>query len=204
MDILDFIYDNLFIIAIVVFGIINLFSRSTKNEQTEQSKQQTRPSNYDPSKQGTSRTSTELSKQETSRTNYEPNKQNSSPTSERQGPILGRMVERVENAFEEITNQYEHTKSSENMAKQQRKQYEKLKKEVQHEYAKNTDEKIDKVVKGKNKLRTINHSSREVEDIDVNSLTNRRGLVQGMNMSEVLGQPRRLKPYRSIINERRN
>ena len=90
------------------------------------------------------------------------------------------------------------------MAKQQRKQYEQLKKEVQHEYATNTDEKIDKVVKGNSKLRTTNHSSREVADIDVNSLTNRRGLVQGMIMSEVLGPPRGLKPYRSIINERRN
>jgi len=204
MNFLDFIFDNLFIIAIVVFGIINLFSRSTKSNQSEQRKQQSRPSNYGPSKQGTSHTNAGLPKQETSRTNYEPNKQDSSPTSDRQGPILGRMVERVENAFEEITNQYEQTKPSENLAEQQRKQYEQLKKEVQHEYATNTDEKVDKVVKDKSKLRTTNHSSREVANIDVKSLTNRKGLVQGMIMSEVLGPPRGLKPYRSIISERRN
>src|SRR5699024_8139913 len=136
-----------------------------------------------------------LPKQETSRTNYEPNKQDSSPTSDRQGPILGRMVERDEKAIAEITNKYDQIKPSQNQAEQQRKQYEQLKKEVQHEYATNTDEKVDKVVKDKSKLRTTNHSSREVANIDVKSLTNRKGLVQGMIMSEVLGPPRGLKPY---------
>src|SRR5699024_1609533 len=101
-----------------------------------------------------------------------------SPTSDRQGPILGRMVERVENAFEEITNQYEQTKPSENLAEQQRKQYEQLKKEVQHEYATNTDEKVDKVVKDKSKLRTTNHYYRENENIEVKNHTQRKGIVQ--------------------------
>src|SRR5699024_5707512 len=119
MNFLDFIFDNLFIIAIVVFGIINLFSRSTKTNQTEQSKQQSRPSHYGPYKQGTRHTNADVPKQGTSRTNYEPNKRDSSPTSDRQGPILGRMVERVENAFEEITNQYEPTHPSEILAERQ-------------------------------------------------------------------------------------
>src|SRR5699024_6484944 len=99
MNFLDFIFDNLFIIAIVVFGIINMVSRSTNNKQSEKKTQHSRQSNYGPSKQGTSHTNAGLPKQETSRTNYEPNKQDSSPTSYRQSPILGRMVERVENAF---------------------------------------------------------------------------------------------------------
>src|SRR5699024_11354583 len=107
-------------------------------------------------KKATSQNDDVCTKQEKKRTNKEPNKQDSSPTSDRQGPILGRMVERVENAFEEITKQYEQTKPSENLAEQQRKQYEQLKKEVQHEYATNTDEKVDKVVKDKSKLRTTN------------------------------------------------
>src|SRR5699024_8438029 len=155
-------------------------------------------------KKGTSHTHAGLPKQATGPTNYQPNQPDSSPTADRQGPILGRMVERVENACEEITNQYEQTKQSENLAEQQRKQYEQLKKEVQHEYATNTDEKVDKVVKDKSKLRTTNNSSRYVANIDVTSLTKRIGLVQGMIMSEVLGSPRGLKPYRSIISERRN
>lgn len=192
MNFLDFIFDNLFIVAIVVFGIINLFSRSTKSNQTEQQQKQSRPTNNGPPKQQTSRTNRSQ-------------KEETSPSSQRQGPILGRMAEKVENALDEITNQYEQTTPNETVAEQQKKQYDQLKKEVQHEYAANTDEKNNKVFKQTEHLRkTTKGSSHEVTDIDVKSLTNRKGLVQGMIMSEVLGPPRGLKPYRSIINERRN
>ena len=182
MNFLDFIFDNFFIVLIIAFGIINLFSRGGKSKTQEQRRQQEQPG-----KPASSRM--ERAERESQE--------------EPKGSVLGRMAQSMESAFEEISGQFEQEKPQETIADQQRKQYEQLKKEVQNEYAEYTDEESHKTLKKKSVKKQHKGHSEKVENADLEHLMTRKGLMQGVIMSEVLGPPRALKPYRSITEQRK-
>lgn len=181
MNFVEFIFDNFFIVIVIAFGLINLISRSAKSGQEKQQTQQTQTRTKD----------TDVQEQQTS--------SNSRP----QGNVFERMVESVETRFDEMTSQSEQKQPSKTVADQQKKQYEQLKKELQPQYASYSNGDNQKGLKNSIKSTETTGHTHEIGDIDINRLTTRKGLVQGMIMSEVLGPPRALKPYKSVINERK-
>src|SRR5690625_1142344 len=103
MGFLDFIFDNLFIVVIILLGIINFFN-SIRKKEAERNRKSVDRKQHTP-QQSQSRQSME--------------------NKERRGQPLGRMAERVERRIEDFTNQFDAAESTKEMIEEkQQAQYE--------------------------------------------------------------------------------
>ncbi|CEI84180.1 hypothetical protein BN997_04123 [Oceanobacillus oncorhynchi] len=179
---MDWIFENLFLIIIIISGIV-AFLGDSKKKQEEQKKEQSRP----PNKQAPSRQRQQRSPQEM-RTRQQTQRKREQPRAERQvyregaRPDIsaGGIEEQQRKQMERMTNRYQ-TSSQEDVedAKQNFKDL-------------IVDRKDEADSPGKNEMKKR-----------VSGNLDGKGLVNGIIMAEVLGPPRAKQPYRSIVQRRK-
>lgn len=183
---MDWIFENLFLIIIIISGIV-AFLGDSKKKQEEQKKEQSRPPNKQvPSRQRQQRSPQEMrTRQQTQRQTQRKREQ---PRAERQvyregaRPDIsaGGIEEQQRKQMERMTNRYQ-TSSQEDVedAKQNFKDL-------------IVDRKDEADSPGKNEMKKR-----------VSGNLDGKGLVNGIIMAEVLGPPRAKQPYRSIVQRRK-
>lgn len=178
---MGWIFDNLFIVMIIISGIV-AFLGDSKKKQEEQKKKQSAPPNKPAQPRQRQRRAAEetISRQQTQR--------------KREQPRAERKIYREE-ARPEMTNR--------SIEEQQQEQMERL--ANRYQTASQGDiENLDHTFKDlivERKEEKANPGKREMQK-RVSQNLDGKGLVNGIIMAEVLGSPRAKKPYKSILQKR--
>lgn len=166
----NFLFDNLFIVIIIIGGILSFFRNQTGKEEQKKKKPY----------------------------NKKPNAPKPTPA-----PSGGNYQKTRTNAEEKSDRGPSRTES---LKDEQRKQMEKLTSRI-HTV---TTKQMDNLPHPGFASRTLNEQkqalSQHRENVrkQIKSRLKREGLIDSVIMAEVLGRPRALKPYRSIMSERKN
>lgn len=193
MSFFDFIFDNLFIVAIVLIGLFNLFSGSVKKKVSEQERksQQREVSRAPVEREHPSQRPSEakpLGRFETVAERLE-----------QKAEELGRKVERK---IDDFSQQQKPAKSAD---EQRQEQMDRLKKEIQQRHTQIESRQIKKTNssptnESAHASETIDAS--EVDELRLNQKLTTSGLIDSVVMAEVLGPPRAMQPYRNIAAKR--
>ncbi|GIO23096.1 hypothetical protein [Oceanobacillus sp. J11TS1] len=181
---MDWIFDNLFIIAIIISGIVAFLGDSKKKEDENRKKQSTPPN-----KQAQSRQRQQRSPQETRTRTRQPTQRN------REQPRAERHVYRERNRPDI---------SAGNIQEQQKEQMERLANRYQTA-SQGDSENIEHTFKDLIVERNAEEENPGKQEMKkrVSQNLDGKGLVNGIIMAEVLGSPRAKKPYRSIVQRRK-
>ncbi|MFD1412809.1 hypothetical protein [Oceanobacillus jeddahense] len=179
---MDWIFENLFLIIIIISGIVAFLGDSKKKQEEQKKKQSTPPKNQTSSRPNQQRSPQEM------RTGQQTQRKREQPRAERQvyregeRPDIsaGGIEEQQRKQMERMTNRYQ-TASQEDVedAKQNFKDL-------------IVDRKDEGDNPGKNEMKKR-----------VSGNLDGKGLVNGVIMAEVLGPPRAKQPYRSIVQRRK-
>ena len=181
-EIIEFIMGNMFLVIIIISGIIGFLS----NNKEEQKKQQQRKS--------------QQQRPRAPKPAYEPNP---TPTPTPSGPREAKPRQKVYQTKTK-TNEEDLTMTS-SIADEQQAQMERLEEKYGITSTDLTDQ--DLVSQGLNLGESLVNTKdlteeQEVLKKDLRKSLRNKGLINGIIMSEVLGKPRSLKPYESVILER--
>lgn len=197
MNFLDFIFDNIFIVAIIVIGLFNYLS-SINKKKVQQEKKQSEQNTERPVETSTQRPSRPV---ETAPRRFESR--------------LESMGQRVEEKLEEYASKLDvdTNPAQKTFEEQRQEQYERLKRNVKRDVStqrkqleKNQDHKANlESVPVTEDLPPIqsHHSSVKVGSIHLEDKLSARGLIDSVIMAEVLGPPRALNPYQNIAAKRK-
>jgi len=197
MNFLDFIFDNLFIVIIIVVGLFNFLSSMGKKKQNENSSQkQTQHQNNKPS-------------------TPRPIERRMESASERMEERIENVGRKMEEKLEEYSQRLEPKSDTkqQTIAEQQKAQYERLKRNVKkvmsgHEHKRyNTEEhkanlKDAPPVEHAPSIQKRN-KPKEINGLHLEDKLTPRGLIDSVIMAEVLGPPRAHDPYQSVASKRK-
>lgn len=201
MNFFDFIFDNLFIVAIVLIGLFNLFSGSGKKKASEQQQQQQQEQ--------------KPSRREVFREMREREHEHPSQRSAEAKP-LGRLegaAERIEQKAEELGRRVEQKiddvsrkqKPSETLAEQRQAQMERIQKELQQQHSHTHTShsgQMERSIPAQTAPTSKSSSESKAGELQLNKKLTTSGLMDSVVMAEVLGPPRAMQPYRNIAATR--
>ncbi|MDM8099378.1 MULTISPECIES: hypothetical protein [Oceanobacillus] len=179
---MDWIFENLFLIIIIISGIVAFLGDSKKKQEEQKKKQSTPPNKQTPSRQRQQRSPQEM------RTRQQTQRKREQPRAERQvyregarpDVSAGGIEEQQRKQMERMTNRYQT--SSQEDVKDAKQNFKDL----------IVDRKGEADSPGKNEMKKR-----------VSGNLDGKGLVNGIIMAEVLGPPRAKQPYRSIVQRRK-
>lgn len=222
MNFLDFIFDNFFIVVIVVFAIFNLLSGSSKNKQSSEDGKKTGrfdslsdrfeekleefgqklEDGFDSPSQSSSDSSSSGSRPETFNKNPYPEREFKKDSYDEE--------EFNKRPYKEKEFKKEPIQQTSYEAQRQ-EQYDRLKRDAQsaaEHYSKETEKyehkaKIPDALGEKGETQSNNHDKKtKVGPIHIENKLTPSGLIDSVIMSEVLGPPRARKPFKNVAAQR--
>ncbi|MFD1066359.1 hypothetical protein [Oceanobacillus locisalsi] len=184
---MDWIFDNLYLVIIILFGIISFLSSSGKKEEEQKKKQSTPPNNPTQTRQRQQQSSSQgAGTQQQSQVQRQ--RQREQPRAQRQVYQEGERPDISAGSIEE-----QQQKQMERMAdRYQTSSQEDLEDAEQNFKGLKVERKSEENAPGRAEMKRR-----------VSGNLEGKGLVNGIIMAEVLGSPRAKKPYRSIIQKRK-
>ncbi|GGP12660.1 hypothetical protein [Oceanobacillus neutriphilus] len=178
---MDWIFDNLFLVIIIISGLITFLGDSKRRQEEQKKKQSTPPQNQTQTRQRQQRSPQEM------RTRQQTQRKREQPRAERQVYREGARPDISAGSIEE----------------QQKKQMERLANRYQtsSQDLENAEQKFKDLMVNRN-VEEVNPGKREMKRRISGNLDG-KGLVNGIIMAEVLGSPRAKQPYRSIVQKRK-
>lgn len=223
MNFLDFIFDNIFIVAIVVFAIFNLLSGSSKKKQSNEEGNTTgrfdsmaerfedKLEEFGKKLEDGFDDSSKSSSDTESTTNRRPESFNKKPYPEREHQKESyEEKEFTKRPYKEREFKKEPIQQTSYEAQRQ-EQFDRLKQDVRSEaenYSKEVQkyEHKTKISDASGKLsaqKSNNHDKKtKVSPINIEKKLTSRGLIDSVIMSEVLGPPRAVKPFKNVAAQR--
>lgn len=222
MNFLDFIFDNIFIVAIVVFAIFNLLSGSSKKKQT--SNEENTTGRFDTMAERFEEKLEEFGQKledgfdSPSKSSSDSSSSSGRPETFDKKPYPEKEFKKESYEEEEFNKRPYKEKEFEKKPIQQtsyeaqrQEQYDRLKRDARstaEHYTKEAEKyehkaKIPDVLGKKNETQSNNHDKRtKVGPINIEEKLTSRGLIDSVVMSEVLGPPRARKPFKNVAAQR--
>lgn len=179
---MDWIFDNLFLVIIIISGLITFLSDSKRKQEEQKKKQSTPPQNQTQSRQRQQRSQQEMkTRQQTHRRKEQPRAERQ-VYRERTRPDIsaGSIEEQQKKQMERLANRYQ-TSSRDDIESAEQKFKDLI-----------VDRNVEEENPGKREMKR--RVSRNLDG---------KGLVNGIIMAEVLGSSRAKQPYRSIVQKRK-
>ncbi|WP_152656252.1 hypothetical protein [Oceanobacillus sp. CFH 90083] len=177
---MDWIFENLFLVIIIISGLIAFLGDSKKKQEEQKKKQSTPPNNPTQARQR-QQPAAQRTRQQSTRTREQPRAERRVyREGERPDISAGSMEEQQKKQMERLADRY-RTSSQKDMENVEQRFKDLM-----------IDRKGEEDNPGKAEMKKR-----------VSGNLDGRGLVNGIIMAEVLGSPRAKKPYQSIIQRRK-
>lgn len=178
----DFIFSNIFLVVFVIVSLLGLLNKSKPDQKGQQkevnTEQQQRPRTNEPMRR--------------MREMIETLEQEFNPVQEEIKKVREEKIKQQAEINTEI-------KQPSSYLEERQLQFERL----QSRYASQSNIEESRTTLNTTNILREQSNVQEMEKVDLSNKLTREGLIESVMMAEVLGPPRALKPYQSIVNQRR-